>query len=122
MKKSVRDVDVAGKRVLVRCDFNVPIKDGVITDDSRIVKSLPTIRYLLEQGARVVLCSHRGRPKGEVNPKYSLAPVAARLSELLGQPVPMVSDCVGEVAHKAVEALKPGQACLLENVRFHPEE
>ena len=92
MKKSVRDVDVAGKRVLVRCDFNVPIKDGVITDDSRIVKSLPTIRYLLEQGARVVLCSHRGRPKGEVNPKYSLAPVAARLSELLGQPVPMVSD------------------------------
>lgn len=107
MKKSVRDVDVAGKRVLVRCDFNVPIKDGVITDDSRIVKSLPTIRYLLEQGARVVLCSHRGRPKGEVNPKYSLAPVAARLSELLGQPVPMVSDCVGEVAHKAVEALKP---------------
>ena len=122
MKKSVRDVDVAGKRVLVRCDFNVPIKDGVITDDSRIVKSLPTIRYLLEQGARVVLCSHRGRPKGEVNPKYSLAPVAARLSELLGQPVPMVSDCVGEVAHKAVEALKPGQACLLENVLFHPEE
>ena len=122
MKKSVRDIDVAGKRVLVRCDFNVPIKDGVITDDSRIVKSLPTIRYLIDQGARVVLCSHRGRPKGEVNPKYSLAPVAVRLSELLGQTVDMAPDCVGEAAKQAADKLEPGQACLLENVRFHPEE
>ena len=122
MKKSVRDIDVAGKRVLVRCDFNVPIKDGVITDDSRIVKSLPTIRYLIDQGARVVLCSHRGRPKGEVNPKYSLAPVGVRLSELLGQTVDMAPDCVGEAAKQAADKLEPGQACLLENVRFHPEE
>lgn len=88
MKKSVRDVDVAGKRVLVRCDFNVPIKDGVITDDSRIVKSLPTIRYLLEQGARVVLCSHRAGPRGRSIPSIRWRPVAARLSELLGQPCP----------------------------------
>ncbi|MBQ6058491.1 MAG: phosphoglycerate kinase [Clostridia bacterium] len=122
MKKSVRDLNVAGKRVLVRCDFNVPVKDGVITDDSRIVKSLPTIQYLLDQGARVILCSHRGRPKGAVEEKYSLAPVAARLTELLGQPVPLIGDCIGEEAKKAADALEPGKACLLENVRFHAEE
>ena len=122
MKKSVRDLNVAGKRVLVRCDFNVPVKDGVITDDSRIVKSLPTIQYLLDQGARVILCSHRGRTKGAVEEKYSLAPVAARLTELLGQPVPLIGDCIGEEAKKAADALEPGKACLLENVRFHAEE
>ena len=122
MKKSVRDLNVAGKRVLVRCDFNVPVKDGVITDDSRIVKSLPTIQYLLDQGARVILCSHRGRPKGAVEEKYSLAPVAARLTELLGQPIPLIGDCIGEEAKKAADALEPGKACLLENVRFHAEE
>ncbi len=122
MKKSVRDLNVAGKRVLVRCDFNVPVKDGVITDDSRIVKSLPTIQYLLDQGACVILCSHRGRPKGAVEEKYSLAPVAARLTELLGQPVPLIGDCIGEEAKKAADALEPGKACLLENVRFHAEE
>ncbi|MBQ2697742.1 MAG: phosphoglycerate kinase [Clostridia bacterium] len=122
MKKSVRDIDVSGKRVLVRCDFNVPIKGETITDESRIVKSLPTIKYLSEQGARVVLCSHRGRPKGKVDPTFSLAPVAKRLAELLGKPVPLVDDCIGEKAEAAAAALKDGEICLLENVRFYAEE
>ena len=95
-KKTIEDIDVAGKKVLVRCDFNVPLKDGVITSDKRIVSSLPTIKYLLDHNAKVILCSHLGRPKGEVNPEFSLAPVAKRLSELLGKEVKMASDVVGE--------------------------
>ena len=93
-KKTVEDIECRGKRVLVRCDFNVPMKDGVITDDKRIVEALPTIKYLMNNGARVILCSHLGRPKGEFNMAYSLAPVAARLSELLGKNVPIASDVI----------------------------
>jgi len=122
-KKSVMDVEVRGKRVLVRADFNVPLDEqGQITDDTRIRASLPTLEYLVKEGARVVLASHLGRPKGKVNPKYSLAPVAKRLSELLGQEVPLVGDCVGNVALAAVSKLQDGQVLLLENVRFHVEE
>ena len=121
-KKSVEDIDVAGKKVLVRCDFNVPMKDGVITDDKRIVGALPTIKYLLDHNAAVILCSHMGRPKGEFNMKYSLAPVARRLTELLGQNVELASDVIGPDAKAKAAALKPGQAMLLENVRFHAEE
>lgn len=121
-KKSVEDLDVAGKRVLVRVDFNVPLKDGVITNDKRIVAALPTIKYLVEHKARVILCSHLGRPKGQVNPKYSLKPVAERLSELLGQDVKLADDVVGESAKALAAALKPGEVMLLENVRFHKEE
>ena len=97
-KKSVEDIDVSGKKVLVRCDFNVPLKDGAITSDKRIVAALPTIKYLLEHGAAVILCSHLGRPKGEFKPEFSLAPVAVRLGELLGKPVIMAKDVVGEDA------------------------
>ena len=121
-KKSVEDIDVAGKKVLVRCDFNVPMKDGKITDDKRIVGALPTIKYLLEHGARVILCSHMGRPKGEFNMKYSLAPVAKRLSELLGKDVPIAADVIGPDAKAKAAALKDGEAMLIENVRFHAEE
>jgi phosphoglycerate kinase len=122
-KKSVKDVSVQGKRVLVRADFNVPLDEQrQITDDTRIRASLPTIRYLLQEGARVILASHLGRPKGTVNPKYSLAPVAKRLSELLGQSVSLVGDCVGSEALEAVSKLQDGQVLLLENVRFHQEE
>src|SRR5574337_286272 len=121
-KKTIRDIDFKNKRVLVRVDFNVPLKDGKVTDDTRIRASLPTITYLREGGAAVILCSHLGRPKGGPDPKYSLAPAAARLAVLLGVPVPLVPDCVGPVAEKAVAELKPGQVVLLENVRFHPEE
>ncbi len=122
-KKSVEDIDVAGKKVLVRCDFNVPQDaDKNITDDKRIRESLPTIRYLVAHGAKVILCSHLGRPKGQVNPKYSLAPVAKRLSELLGIPVAMANDVVGEDAKAKAAALKNGEVLLLENVRFHAEE
>ena len=121
-KKSVEDIDVAGKKVLVRCDFNVPMKDGVITDDKRIVGALPTIKYLMEHGAAVILCSHMGRPKGEFNMKYSLAPVAKRLSELLGKEVVLASDVVGPDAKAKAAALKSGEAMLIENVRFHAEE
>ena len=122
-KKTVKDIGVSGKRVLVRCDFNVPQDDsGAITDDLRIVGSLPTIQYLLEQGARVILCSHLGRPKGKFDPKYSLAPVAARLTELLGMPVALAADIIGEDAKAKASALRDGQAMLLENVRFHAEE
>lgn len=121
-KKTVQDVDVRDKRVLVRVDFNVPQDpSGAITDDTRIRAALPTLRYLLENGARVILVSHLGRPEG-VDPKWSLAPVAARLSELLGQPVQTASDCVGPEVEAAVKALESGQVLLLENVRFHPEE
>ena len=122
-KKSIKDVNVEGKRVLVRADFNVPLdENGRITDDTRIRASLPTIEYLLKQGARVILSSHLGRPKGQVNAKYSLAPVARRLSERLGQEVALAQDCIGEVAENAVAKLQNGQALLLENLRFHPEE
>ena len=121
-KKSIEDIEVGGKRVLVRCDFNVPISGGVISDDKRIVESLPTIKYLLSKGAKVVLCSHLGRPKGEFNMKYSLAPVATRLSELLGIPVAMAKDVIGEDAQAKAAALKDGEVLLIENVRFHAEE
>ncbi len=122
-KKSVEDIEVAGKKVIVRCDFNVPQDDtGRITDDKRIVASLQTIKYLLAQKAAVILCSHLGRPKGQVNPKYSLKPVAERLTELLGQEVKLADDVVGESAKSLAAALKPGEVMLLENVRFHKEE
>jgi phosphoglycerate kinase len=121
-KKTVEDIDVNGKRCLVRCDFNVPLKDGVITDDKRIVGALPTIKYLMEHGAKVILCSHLGRPKGEFNMKYSLAPVAARLSELLGVTVPLAADVIGPDAKAKAAALNEGDVMLIENVRFHKEE
>lgn len=122
-KKSLTDIDVSGKKVLVRCDFNVPIKDGVVTDDNRIVGALPTIKYLLEHGAKVILCSHLGRPKGEFNMKYSLAPVATKLSEYLKDvPVHLAKDVVGEDAQALAASLKAGEILLLENVRFHTEE
>lgn len=121
-KKTPRDISLNGKKVLVRCDFNVPMKDKTIQDDRRIVSALPTIRYLLEHNAAVILCSHMGRPKGEVNPKYSLAPVAERLSQLLKQEVVLASDVIGESAKAVKAACKPGQAVLLENVRFDARE
>ncbi len=122
-KKSVEDIDVSGKKVIVRCDFNVPQdENGAITDDKRIVAALPTIKYLLEHNAAVILCSHLGRPKGEFKMKYSLAPVAARLTELLGQEVKLAQDVIGEDAKKLASELKCGEAMLLENVRFHKEE
>ena len=121
-KKSVEDINVTGKRVLVRCDFNVPMEDGRITDDNRIVGALPTIKYLLAHNARVILCSHMGRPKGEFNPKYTLAPVAKRLSELLGKDVTLAADVVGPDAQAKAAALKDGEVLLLENVRSHTEE
>ena len=122
-KKTVRDIDLKGKRVIVRVDFNVPQdKEGKITDDNRIVGALPTIQYLIDRSARVVLMSHLGRPKGEFNMKYSLAPAAERLSELLGRPVKMSKDVIGEDADRVVASLKEGEVCLLENLRFHKEE
>ena len=122
-KKTIEDVNVNGKRVLVRVDFNVPMDENKkITDENRILGALPTIRYLVEHQAKVVLCSHMGRPKGEFNMKYSLAPVAVRLSQLLGQEVKMCKDVIGEDAEKTVASLKEGEVCLLENLRFHKEE
>ena len=123
-KKSVEDLDVKGKRVLVRCDFNVPLKDGEITNDKRIVAALPTIKYLMEQDAKVILCSHLGRPKGEYKPEFSLAPVAKRLSEYLGVDVPLAEDenVVGDNAKKMAADLQDGQVMLLENVRYRAEE
>ena len=121
-KKSVEDIDVKGKKVLVRCDFNVKMENGVITSDKRIVASLPTIKYLLENGAKLILCSHLGRPKGEFKPEFSLAPVAVRLGELLGIEVKMAKDVIGESAQALAADLKEGEVLLLENVRFHKEE
>jgi len=122
-KKTIEDIQVAGKKVLVRCDFNVPLDENKrITDENRIQGALPTIRYLVKNGARVILCSHMGRPKGEFNMKYSLAPVAARLSELLGQEVKLAKDVIGPDAHALAENMKDGDVILLENVRFHKEE
>ena len=122
-KKTIEDINPQGKRVLVRCDFNVKQDDNLnITDDKRIVAALPTIKYLMDKGARVILCSHLGRPKGEVNPKFSLAPVAVRLSEHLGVEVKMAADVVGESAKALAASLKDGEVMLIENVRFHKEE
>ncbi len=121
-KKTIEDVCVEGKRVLVRCDFNVPLKEGKITNDKRIVAALPTIKYLLDNNAKVILCSHLGRPKGEFLPEFSLAPVAVRLSELLGKEVKMAKDVVGEDAKALAAALENGDVMLLENVRYHKEE
>ncbi|MBE6912784.1 MAG: phosphoglycerate kinase [Ruminococcaceae bacterium] len=122
-KKTIEDINPQGKRVLVRCDFNVKQDDNLnITDDKRIVAALPTIKYLMDKGARVILCSHLGRPKGEVNPKFSLAPVAVRLSEHLGVEVKMASDVVGDSAKALAASLKDGEVMLIENVRFHKEE
>ncbi len=122
MKKSVKDVDVKGKRVLVRVDFNVPMEGGRVTDDTRIRATLPTLQYLLDQGASVVLMSHLGRPDGKVKDELKLAPVARRLSDLLARPVESLADCVGTEVEQKVAALAPGQLALLENLRFHPEE
>jgi phosphoglycerate kinase len=121
-KRSVRDLEPAGKRVLVRVDFNVPVKNGEVSDDTRITAALPTIRYLLEKKARVVLMSHLGRPDGKPDPKYSLKPVAVRLERLLRQSVAFATDCVGEPAERAVAELTDGGVALLENLRFHAEE
>lgn len=124
MKKTIRDIDVKGKHVVVRCDFNVPMQDGVITDDNRIVSALPTIRYLIENGAKVVLMSHFGRPKGEARMEFTLAPVAKRLAELLEKEVKFIScpEVVNDEVKQAAAALKDGEVMLLENVRFRKEE
>lgn len=121
-KQTVKDVDVRGKRVLVRVDFNVPIKDGKVGDDTRIQSALPTIQYLLAHEAALILCSHLGRPKGEAKPEFSLRPVVVRLSELLGQEAAFAEDCIGPLAEDAARALQPGGVLLLENTRFHPGE
>ena len=123
-KKTIEDIDVKGKRVLARCDFNVPLKDGEITNDKRIVAALPTIKYLMENGAKVILCSHLGRPKGEYKPEFSLAPVAKKLSEYLGTEVKLAEDAevVGENAKAIAAELKDGEVMLLENVRYRKEE
>jgi 3-phosphoglycerate kinase len=121
-KQTIRDIHLEGKRVLLRADYNVPVEKGRITDDYRIQQSLPTVRYLLEHGASVIICSHLGRPKGPGDADASLFPVAKRLQELLDKPVEFATDCVGEPAQKAAANLKPGHVVLLENLRFHPEE
>ena len=123
-KKTVRDIDVTGKKVLVRCDFNVPLdkETGEITDNRRIRAAIPTIEYLINHNAKVILCSHLGRPKGEFNLKYSLKPVAEELSKLLGKEVKLAKDVIGEDAEKLTSEIKEGEVVLLENVRFHKEE
>lgn len=121
-KKTVRDVELAGKRVLARVDFNVPIEKGTITDDTRVTAALPTINYVLEQGASLVLMSHLGRPKGEKKPEFSLEPVANHLGDLLGRPVKMAPDTVGDDVSSMVKALQPGEVLVLENTRFYAEE
>lgn len=123
-KKTIEDINVRGKKCLVRCDFNVPLKDGKITDENRLVGAMPTIKYLIDNGAKVILCSHLGKPKGEPKPELSLAPVATRLSEMLGQEVVFAADAnvVGENAKKAVAEMKDGDVVLLENTRYRKEE
>ena len=121
-KKTIRDIDVNGKKVLVRVDFNVPLTESGVGDDTRIRAAIPTIQYLLDHGAAVILCSHLGRPKGGPDPKYSLKPVADHLAELLGQPVKFAPDCIGPAAETEASSLKPGEVLVLENTRFHPEE
>ena len=121
-KKTIRDIDVKGKKVIVRVDFNVPLKDGAIDDDTRIVAALPTVKYLLDNGAAVILMSHLGRPKGERKPEFSLEPVAQHLSELLDMEIAFSEDCVGPAAKEAADKLQPGQVLMLENLRFYKEE
>jgi phosphoglycerate kinase len=121
-KKTVEDIDVRGKRVLVRVDFNVPIEDGEVADDTRMEAAMPTIEYLLDQGAALILCSHLGRPKGQVDPALSLRPVAEHLDEMIDVPVSFAEDCIGPEAESASEALQPGQILVLENTRFHAGE
>ena len=122
-KKTVKDIDLKNKKVLVRCDFNVPLDENLnITDNRRIVAAIPTIKYLKEQGCKIILCSHLGRPKGEFKKEYSLAPVAKELSKLLEEDVKLAEDIIGESAHKLAENIKQGEIILLENVRFHREE
>jgi phosphoglycerate kinase len=121
-KKTIRDIDVAGKRVLVRVDFNVPLENSVVSDDTRIRAALPTIRYLMDHHAKTILCSHLGRPKGNPNPAYSLGPVSVRLGQLIGRAVRMAPDCVGPAVQDMVNTLQPGDLLVLENLRFHPEE
>ena len=121
-KKTILDVDVSNKKVLVRVDFNVPVKDGVVGDDTRIRAALPTIQYLLDHGAAVILCSHFGRPKGGPDPKYSLKPVADYLGQLMNFPVKFAEDCIGPIAKAASDSLKSGDVLLLENTRFYDAE
>src|SRR6266513_2938932 len=120
-KKTIADVDVKSKRVLMRVDFNVPIENGRITDERRITQALPTIKSVIERGGRLILMSHLGRPKGGPEAKYSLKPVADRLGQLLGKPVKFTSDCIGVEVEQAVSAMKDGDVVLLENLRFHKE-
>ena len=120
--RSIDQIDLSNKRVFIRVDFNVPLKDGVVTDPTRIEAALPTLRYAREHGARIVLASHLGRPKGKPKPDLSLAPVAKKLSDMFGQQVQLAPDCIGEAVERMANALAPGQALLLENLRFHPEE
>ena len=122
-KKTVRDIDLKGKRVLMRVDFNVPMADGAVTDDKRIKAALPTIQYVLEQGASLILMSHLGRPKGTgFDPEFSLKPASEALAKLLGKPVQMAPDCVGPEVEALAKALKPGDVLMLENTRFHKGE
>src|SRR5579862_4909024 len=121
-KLSIRDLDLKSKRVFIRVDFNVPLDGGKVGDDTRIRETLPTLQLAMNRGARLVLASHLGRPKGKVDPKYSLAPVAVRLRELLGKPVDFASDCVGSEAEAKSKSLANGGVLLLENVRYHPQE
>jgi phosphoglycerate kinase len=121
-KKTIKDMDFRGKKVLVRVDFNVPIKEGVVGDDTRIKAALPTLNYLLDHGAALILCSHLGRPKDKPVPEYSMKPVAEHLAKLLGKPVKFSDECIGPVAEKAAAAIKPGEVLVLENTRFYPGE
>src|SRR5271167_3602267 len=121
-KLTINDLDLKGKRVFIRVDFNVPLKDGIVTDETRIRETIPTLRLAIQKGGRLVLASHLGRPKGGPDSKYSLKPAAKKLEELLGQPVGFADDCVGPATEAKSKSLKDGQVLLLENVRSHPEE